>query len=327
MTSLTKHYLFHGVGITVSGNARVAAAVHSRLRQFESNGCAKSDLTFQFCCVSDKESHAVEKPTGRSRPVYDSALGEVVYFAEDDRLYMSCGNRVRILCDLSRGRTSVSLLRSELDNLWLVSHPMFTIPLIELLKRRGRYSLHAAGLSINGKGLLIAGTSGAGKSTLTIALIRVGFNFLADDMSFLASGRDGLRALAFPDEIGITDQTARLFPELHYLLDQPAPSGWPKRQVPAEQLYGERTIWECRPAAVVFPSVANAEKSILRPMSRDEALLTLVPNVLLTESCSSQSHLDVLAQLVSEAACYRLETGRDFDALPALLREVMEQAK
>lgn len=323
MKNLTTSYTFHGVGISVTGDPAVSAALHSRLRQFASDGGRPVELIFEFCRVPNIEDHAVEKPSGHARPVYESLLGQVVYSDVDDQLYMSHGDCVRVLCDLSRGRIRVSLL-SELNNLWLVSHPMFTMPLLELLKRRGRYSLHAAGLSIKGKGLLIAGTSGAGKSTLTIALLRAGFGFLGDDMTFLAPGPDGLRALAFPDEIDVTDETARFFPELRYLLQLPPPCGWPKRQVWAEEVYGVDTIWECRPAAVVFPRVAHAEKSVLKLMCRDEALLELAPNVLLTEARSSQTHFDVLAQLVSEATCYRLETGRDFDVLPTLLRDVVE---
>jgi hypothetical protein len=143
-------------------------------------------------------------------------------------------------------------------------------------------------------------------------------------MVFLTPEQEGLQVLAFPDEIDVTDETAALFSELHDLLNQPKAPGWPKRQVWAEDVYGAHVVWQCRPAVLVFPRVANAAKSVLKPMDRGEALLELVPNVLLTEARSSQAHLDVLAQLVSQSPCYRLETGRDFDVLPRLLRDLVE---
>lgn len=323
MKSPTHYYTFHDLRIAISGDAVVSAAIHSRLKQFAANGYEACDLTFEFCSVPDGKRHIVEKPAGRARPVYEFPCGEVVYVAVQDQLYLSYEDRVRVLCDLIRGHARVSLLQSEVDNLWLASHLMFTVPLIEFLKRHGRYSLHAAGLSIDGQGLLIAGASGSGKSTLTVALLRAGFGFLGDDMIFLSRGREGLRALAFPDEIDLTDETARLFPELHYLLRLPKNHGWRKRQVRAEEVYQVKTVWECKPAVVVFPRIANAEKSVLKPIERDEALLELVPNVLLTEARSSQAHLDVLGQLVKESECYRLEAGRDFDALPILLRDLV----
>ena len=60
-------------------------------------------------------------------------------------------------------------------------------------------------------------------------------------------------------------------------------------------------------------------------MDPAEALLELAPNVLLTEVRSSQAHLDALAELARTCACYRLETGRDFDALPGLLRGLVTE--
>ena len=115
---------------------------------------------------------------------------------------------------------------------------MFNFCLVELLKRRERYSLHAAGFCVGGRGLLLPGTSGAGKSTLSLALLRAGCSFLGDDTLFLAAGPDGLRVMAFPDEVDITDETAGFFPELHGLLRRPKPSGGPKRQILAEEVYG-----------------------------------------------------------------------------------------
>ena len=324
MNRSTSHYTFHGLGVAISGEPTVSAVLHSRLRQLPMNGEGSLDLTFEFCCVPNGENHLVEKPQGRARSVYKSSLTEIAYFDDEDQLYLSYRNQIRVLCNLSEGRVRLSIIQSEIDQQWLISHPLFTIPLVELLKRRERYSLHAAGLCVNGRGLLLAGESGAGKSTLTIALLRAGFGFLGDDMIFLAPGQQGIRALAFPDEIDVTDATACLFPELHYLLNRSNSPGWPKRRVRAEEVYGTDPVWECRPAVIVFPRVAYSEKSVLKPMKREEALLELVPNVLLTEARSSQAHLDVLAELVRESACYRLETGRDFDAIPLLLRGLVE---
>jgi hypothetical protein len=71
----------------------------------------------------------------------------------------------------------------------------------------------------------------------------------------------------------------------------------------------------------VFPRVAHAERSVLTPMEPAEALLELVPNVLLTEPRASQAHLDVRASLVE---CCRLATGSDLERLPALFREVLD---
>jgi hypothetical protein len=59
-------------------------------------------------------------------------------------------------------------------------------------------------------------------------------------------------------------------------------------------------------------------------MDPDEALLELVPNVLLTEAKSCRAHLDALGKLVKSTPCYRLETGRDFDQLSVRFRELLD---
>jgi hypothetical protein len=200
---------------------------------------------------------------------------------------------------------------------------MFTIPLIECLKRRSLYNVHAAGLCYDGKGILLPGSSGSGKSTLAIALARAGFGFLGDDMLFLTHGTTGLQVLAFPDEIDITDHTATLFPELRSMLERSKPRGWHKRQFLVEELYPNTPVMQCRPRAIVFPRIAHTEHSTLREMSGDEAFLELMPNVLLTKAVHVQAHLDKLRELVQTCACYRLETGQDFDRLPELLRDVI----
>ena len=316
-------YNFHGVGIAISGDEPVAAAVHSRFKQFPLADRSEIDFTFDFCADLAAGNYVFDKPSGSARPVYHPSVGEVVYYRGTDQLYID-HEGIRALCNLREKHVRVTARECGRNNLWLLSHPMVTLPLIELLKRHGRYNIHAAGLCVNGKGLLVAGSSGSGKSTLTVALLRGGFGFLADDMGFLNAGPDGLRVFAFPDEIDLTDETAALFPELHHLLSSPKSPGWPKRQIRAEEVYPVETVWECKPAVLILPRIANTDKSVLKRADPGEALLELTPNILLTEPGSSQEHLDILTRLVNESDCYRLETGRDFESIPQLLRELVE---
>jgi hypothetical protein len=263
-----------------------------------------------------------------ARPVYESAMGEVRYSDRTDRMFISSLWPIRAACDPRSGETIVSIAGAVDEHLWALSHPLLTIPLIETLKRRGRFSVHAAGLSIGGKGLLISGSSGAGKSTLALALARAGFGFLGDDMLFLVrAGEGGLRALAFPEAFDLTDDTVRLFPDLADLLKAERQPGWPKHQLRVDERFGAEVVWQCRPVILVFPRVAASGRSTLAPMDQGEALLEILPNILLTESASSQQHLDVLTELVSSCACYRLETGTDFGELANRLAGLLEAAQ
>lgn len=300
-------YDLHGVRIGViaeNGAEKAAAGIHARLAGLPVDGTP--DILFE---IHIGDVHAFERPAA-ARPVYDPPVGEVVYDDASGRLYIGYGPRLSVLCEPGRVRASVVQMTEE--DLWPLSHPLFTLPLVELLKHRGLYGLHAGGVCRDGRALLLPGTSGSGKSTLTLALARAGFGFLGDDTLFLRGG-PGLKILAFPDEFDLTDQTVAFFPELAPLLEADRPEGWRKRQLRAERTYDTGVVWECEPGLLVFPQVAGVRESRLSPMPKDEALLELAPNVLLTDPSSSQAHFDALAELVERSDCWRMETGTDLD--------------
>ncbi len=320
----TQNYGFHGLNLKVSSSAAIATCLDARFQMLPSNGECAETIFFEFETVSNAQGHRFGKPLGRAKPFYQLERGDASYFEAEDQLYLCYEDRVRVLCDPGSGSAFFSVVEPENDNLWIASHLLFTICLVEILKRRGLYSLHAGGLSTNGKCLLIPGTSGAGKSTLTVASLRANFDYMSDDMVFLIDRPEGFRVLAFPEEVDVSDQTAGFFPELSFLSGTPKRRGWRKRQIHPIQVYGAKVAPEARPAAVVIPRIAETETSAITRMDADEALLEMVPNVLLTESNSCRAHLDVLRELATSTPCYRLETGRDFDQISARFWEMLE---
>ena len=319
----TRNYYLQGLDLRVLCSSAIAESLDSRFRLLASDGEHEGNISFDFQSVPDGSGHCVKKPEGQGRVFYDLPSGEACYFKAEDQLYLSFGDGVRALSRLGLGCASFSVVESRPVNLFMASHLMFTILLVEMLKRRGSYSMHAAGFSKDGKAILIPGTSGAGKSTLAITLLRSGFGYLSDDMVFLRRRSDGLRVLGFPEDVDVSDRTISFFPELDFLGRSPKADGWPKRQVRADEVYEAEPVREARPGAIVIPQIADKERSAVRPIDADEALLEMVSNVLLTEGRSCQSHLDILTELVRQTPCYRLETGRDFDRIPVLLGELL----
>jgi hypothetical protein len=325
MTS--RAYLIHGLHLSLSGEDAVLTALHARLGRFPApTGPGTADLHFEFHQAGDASRHAITRPAGASRSVLDPGLGELVYFDESQQLYLEIPGHGRALCSALTGQVQVSYPGLTAKGLWLLSHPLFTIPLAELLKQRGLYMVHAAGLAAAGKGLLVAGQSGAGKTTLALALLRGGFDFLADDTVFLSGAGNELRILAFPDEVDVTSQTVEFFPELHQLASPPKSLERSKHAFCANDAYEAAPCWDCAPGTIIFPEVAGCHQSTITPMPQAEALLQLICNVVRTEPRSSQAHLDALTALVKRSTCFRLRTGRDFDQLPAMLRSAMDEA-
>jgi hypothetical protein len=323
----SRTYRFHGLEFRVSCSPAIAESLDGRFRLLSRDGDHRDSISFDFKSVSDPTEHRVEKPQGEGRSFYDLPSGECLYFRAEDQVYLSYGSGVRVLSGPKLGCASFSIVEPDPGNLFMASHLMLTILLVEMLKRRGLFSMHAAGFSKGGKAVLIPGTSGAGKSTLAITLLRGGFGYLSDDMVFLRRRSDGLGVLSFPEDVDVSDKTISFFPELDFLGRIPKAVGWPKKQVRTDEVYGSELVSEAQPGAIVIPKISGKEKSNVRAITADEALLEIVSNVLLTDGRSCQSHLDVLTELVRQTPCYRLETGRDFDRIPVLLAELLSGSR
>ena len=80
------------------------------------------------------------------------------------------------------------------------------------------------------------------------------------------------------------------------------------------------------PGLLIFPQVAHCPTSKLTPLTAEEALLALAPNVLLTDPEVCRRHLELLAGLVRRMPAYRLQTGYDLEDLAWGLRGMLEEA-
>src|SRR5438105_7355859 len=267
-------YNFHGVSLVFRGKGAALRLLCGRFRPFLRRVEGEPpDLTFEFHEGDRAGTSLTSRPPGAVRSIYDLPGGEVLYSESRDELYVTYEDGVSVRCDVGRGHVWPSVLQRQATNHWLASHIFFTIPFVELLKRRGRFSMHAAGLCADGHGLLLAGPSGSGKTTLAFALMQGGLNFLGDDMLFLTADPQGLRILAFPDELDMAPDAAELFPALRHLTGLPPGDGGPKHRVRAEDLAASAIAWECRPRVLVFPRVAHTHESELRRIDAQEALL------------------------------------------------------
>ena len=316
-----RRYDLHGVALAVSSNdGGLLDAVHRRLRRFAVDGERENSAVLTLDALG---APLPSFDLTDTRPVYDPPIGTVVYAERTDRLRISYG-AIDADCRPAEGRSRIVIASGRENDRWAATHPILTLCLAETVRRRALFPVHAAALSLHGRGVVIAGNSGSGKSTLALALLRAGFALLGDDTCFLARGSEQLRVLAFPDEIGVTERTVRFFPELAPMLRSDRVPGAPKRQLLPEEVYDVTFANEARPTLILLPRVSGQRETRIDDVSASEALLELVPNVLLTDPCASQEHLDALGALVSGARCCRMATGRDLDELPERIAALLD---
>ena len=248
---------------------------------------------------------------------------QIEYFDDSDQLFVQYRQSARLLCTPAEGLIQISINGSELADEVLAAHPLLTIAMVETMKRFDRFPLHAAGLALDGRGVLIPGASGAGKSTTSVTLVRAGFDFLSDDTVFLTSTPDGIWVDGFPDEVDVTEHTVARIPELGYLAGSPLLAGRDNYSFRVEDVFGITPLTGCRPSVLLAPQVVEGPGSELEPLAPSDALMALLPNVLLTDPAASQAHLDMLATLVESVPCMRFRVGSDLDAAAACVTDLV----
>jgi hypothetical protein len=316
-------FLLAGISVLVlAEDKEVAELVDSRLRTLRSDPVSHPDVVVEIRGPGADRAWP-PRPVSTGRPIYDAPAGPIDYFAEADALFVDYEHRVRMLCAPARGVIQLAICGSDSGDPVLATHPLLSLALLETMKRFERFPLHAAGLSLDGHGVLVAGTSGAGKSTLSVTLARAGFDFLSDDTVFLGATDDGLVMSGFPDEVDVTEATISMFPELGHLTDRSLRPGRDKHGFRVEDVLGITPLEACRPAAVLAPRVEPGSVPRLEKLSSSEALFELMPNILLTDPEATQSHLGVLAELVRTVPCFSFRLGEDCDAAAACVTELV----
>jgi hypothetical protein len=226
------------------------------------------------------------------------------------RLYIEVDGLSVSLADLAARRLQVWVARDQADSAWTIQH-FAVLPLVmEFLRLRGLYPVHAAALELDGNAVILPAQPGSGKSTLSIALVRQGLRLLSDDMPFL-SNTPGPEVLAFPEDVNVCADGSAFFDELDFLAER-TPNERGKHSVALGDLFPDSVAERGVPRLLVFPRIARTVLSRLRPMSKQEALVALLDHSLppLNRSLASP-HFETMMDVVASCACYQLDTGLD----------------
>jgi len=331
-------YLFSVYGVPIRYLAELpllATPVNELLRHFRRDSIDESDaLTMCFRAVQRRtdipltlssSAHRVFSGTG-SAVEGRRGTGLPCEVIQDGSCLIADFHHVGVLVmDGMKGRAEGYLIQPETLPANLIEY-VFHLALIELLRHRGLYTIHASALEKHGRGILIPAYSGCGKTTSFIALLRSGYRYLSDDHPLIRDVGTHVEVLPFPIKIHVTDATIAFFPELLHAPHHILQSGSPKRSFHAEDLYPTSVGDCCRPTVMLFPHVIDAPHSQIELLPKSVALQSLLPKALLVYDPEvARREFQVLAKLVQQVASYRLSFGRNILDLPKLITPLLEQ--
>jgi hypothetical protein len=171
----------------------------------------------------------------------------------------------------------------------------------------GLVTLHAGAVEHDGLGVVLPAPPAAGKSTLVAALVRSGFRYLTDEA--VALDGETLAVRPYPKPLTLDPGSWPLFPELepHADLSTDAykAAQW---HVPPGAFRAGSVGQSCPIRVLVFPRYEAGAEPTLERARRGEALVELARNTFRFREHGPEA-LELLAEVVRPAVCYRLTTG------------------
>lgn len=205
----------------------------------------------------------------------------------DNQLCVHVDDRNRIVAaDPERGLWSIADIPARRGLYWVKDSATlpdwepgapFRLLLHILTQAAGLQLVHAAGLLVNGRGLLLAGPGGSGKSTTTFALMAKGAATVGEDFVVLAPGAPP-RALALYDTIKLTGLATELFPSAVSRAANPNRGPEDKARMHLLDLMPDRLLADIPVHAVISLRLAHAPRTIIRPGSEGASMRALAPS-------------------------------------------------
>jgi hypothetical protein len=277
--------LFYPLGFTVqvtTNSIEVLAAARESWEQWESTQFRPA---LQLCIAVTEDDAAGCPP----RPVI---------CAQQHLMSIVANTHNHAVCDLRQGFAFARVSEAAVQHRSYLRYHFLEAAAMTLIAALYATPIHAACVSLEGRGFLLCGDSGAGKSSLSYACARAGWTYTTDDASYLLESVDGPRIVGNSHQVRFRPSATKLFPELRGRDLTPRAEGKPSMEVPTAELPGIVTAAEAPIHHVVFLNRRPSALAELTPYSREVALhwfhqsLFPVPEVREIQAMALQQLLD-----------------------------------
>jgi hypothetical protein len=226
-----------------------------------------------------------------------------------------------IFCDFNRAFAFGWVNRSVAQDQAFLRYHFLDVAALILIQQLHLVPIHGALVERNGRGVVLCGESLAGKSTLAYACARAGWNFVADDATFLLRNRSDRYAIGNPHTIRFREGTRRLYPELARYNLATRPNG----KVGIEAFTRDLPISTAPGSSVehiVFLNRSGSAVARLEDYSKDHALNWFLQFAGYGESQVRAVQLDAYQRLLN-AQVWQMRYG-DLDGAVACLEQLVE---
>lgn len=319
----TATYDVHGVVTRVyADDHMLALSIQDFLRSFRGQPEAEADIEFYLLTKEPGFEFDAGGHGGSPELLYDWNV--LRYSREGQLRYQEVPGAGSIVADPDAG-LAVAFVESEMAACaWSMAHVIFFPMWAQLLKTRGIFPIHSAGLQRDGRGILFPGKSGCGKSTMSLHLMRHGYKLLGDDTVFVRRTEKGAEMLFFPEEVDVCSETVDLFPNLALARNLTEDRWQPKARVNLNEVGPDAVVESSHTDLLVFPVIAEDGKTRFERVGPTEALAELILYAFLfMDPQTSKENFALLASLVQTTSCFRLYMGLDGSELAGAVDEIM----
>ncbi|MHB1382544.1 MAG: hypothetical protein ACYCXJ_10030 [Thermoleophilia bacterium] len=319
----TATYNFHGVVTRLYADDNLLAlAIQDFLRPFRGSPEEEADIEFYLLGSQDGDTAESFNSEGKAELLYDWQV--LRYSSEGQFRYQEVPGAGAVIADLDAGLAAAFVEQDMTACAWSMAHVIFFPLWAQMLKMRGLFPVHAAGLVRDGCGIIFPGKSNCGKSTMALKLLRRGFKLLGDDTVFIRARDNGAEMLFFPEEVDVCSETVDLYSQLALARTLTEDRWQPRERVNLREVGAESVVETAKVDLLVFPVIAEDGVTRFEPVPPSAALAELILYAFLfMDPRTTRENFNVLASLVQSVRCYRLFMGLDGDALATTVDEII----
>ncbi|HVJ09511.1 MAG TPA: hypothetical protein VM554_14120 [Acidisarcina sp.] len=209
-----------------------------------------------------------------------------------------------VVCNLKEGRSFGWVTRSTAYSTLYLRYHMLEAAGYSMIASLRAAPLHAACVSLEGRGVLLCGDSGAGKSSLAFACVRAGWTYTSDDATYVPLNRDDRIVVGNSHQIRFRVTAAELFPEIEGRTVTPRAVGKPSIEVPMVELPALATADSASVEYIVFLNRRDVGSPKLLPLAKERLLQRFIHDLIKT--VDSYSAQEAAIRRVLEAETFEL---------------------